>query len=105
MNAFIRCRKTAAHAAKAIGAQNAIAHRRGLSLAGEPSRYLDDVLGETRFDRGTIKLSEDAAPIPSRQLALVLCVLPLFADLCEDRGKGNNLGLIWQIVCTIDELL
>jgi len=86
MDAFIGCRKTAAHALKAIRPKHAVSHGRRLRPAGKPTRHLDDVFGETRFYRRAVKLSKNAAPIPASQFAFVLSVLPFVPDLPQDRG-------------------
>src|SRR5262249_17771939 len=68
----------------------------------DPCRYFYEIARDAGIDSRTIEFTEDAIPIPLHKFCSYRPMLPGIADVCQDRCKRNDLGLVGQIEETID---
>ena len=77
-------------------------HRRGKLSTAHPGDYLEKVASDPGLRGRPVELPEDAIPVPPTDLlhrSRRVCVCP---ELRENRGQGNDLALIREILHAID---
>src|SRR4051794_15607867 len=105
MDSLVGCGLAGPHGEQPLGAENTIFYSGRVWAAFQPWRNFKDVFRESTFTAGTVKLAEDAAPIPSRNLDEVSSVFGFVPDFGKDRRERDKLRLIGEVKNAMDILL